>query len=89
MNSPESMMQGLEFEEQIKNLPDRQLLEYVARQQFQMVSRCVVCTNELADVKKDVASLKAGDRKSSAVSGGVTGSVTAIIIALGEWLIRR
>ncbi len=69
------MLNELDFEDKIKKLDDRPLLEFIARQTWETASKC-------KGYDKDIDDLKSGNRKASTISGGITGTITGIIIAL-------
>ena len=72
----------LEFEGLIKNLPDRQLLEFVARQNFETCIR-----SEKHD--RRISSLESSSRKISGITGGITGTITAVLIGIINWFVGR
>ena len=65
----------LDFEKRIGDMPDRKLLEFVARQTLEITGKC-----KIYDTK--IASLETGDRKASSVIGGISGTITAIVISV-------
>ncbi len=65
----------LDFEKRIGEMQDRQLLEFVARQTFEITGKC-------RGYDKSIATLETRDRKASGVIGGISGTVTAIIISI-------
>jgi len=69
------MLNELDFEKQIKDMADRPLLEFIARQSWETASKC-------KGYDKDIEDLKGGNRKASTISGGITGTIAGIIIAL-------
>lgn len=71
----------LDFEKRIGEMKDRQLLEFVARQTFEIIGKCKT-------YDKKIASIENGDRKTSGIMGGITGTVTAIIIAIINYFIN-
>ena len=70
----------LEFEKRINGMADRQLLEFVARQNYETCLRC-----EAHD--KRITSLENSNKKISGIVGGVTGTVTAIIISVINYFV--
>ncbi len=74
---PNGMLNDLEFENRLTELGDNQLelTKFVARQQFAS-SKLVA----LHDTR--INSLENGDRKASSIAGGISGTVTAIIIGI-------
>ena len=77
-----NMLNDLNFEEKIKSLDDRPLLEFIARQTYGITGKC-------KGYDKDIALLKNGDRKISSILGGISGTITAIVIGLIGWFIRN
>lgn len=65
----------LDFEKRITEMPDRQLLEFVARQTFEITGKCKVYDS-------DIDLLKSGDRKASGIVGGISGTITSVIIGI-------
>ncbi len=76
------MNYDLDFEKRIKDMPDRQLLEFVARQTLEVVGRC-------KEYDTDIALLKSGDRKTAGIVGGITASITSIIIGVINYFISK
>jgi len=72
----------LDFEKRIKEMADRQLLEFVARQAFEITDKC-----KTYDVK--IASLETGDRKVSSIAGGISGTFTAVVIGIINYFVNR
>ncbi len=69
------MLNELEFEKRIKELQDRPLLEFIARQTWETASKC-------NQYDKDIDDLKNGNRKASRLNGGVTGAIAGIIVGV-------
>ncbi len=65
----------LEFEKLIKELPDRELLEFVARQNYETCSQIATQDNRLKD-------LESGNKKASSISGGITGAIAGIVMGI-------
>lgn len=65
----------LDFEKRISEMPDRQLLEFVARQAFDTNSRCTNHTSRLI-------TLESGDKRQSGIVGGISGAITGVIIGV-------
>ena len=72
---PNGINYELDFEKRINEMADRQLLEFVARQTFEITSKC-------KDYDVKISSLETGDRKVSSIAGGISGTVTSIIIGI-------
>jgi len=69
------VLNELEFEQRMKSLKDRELLEFVARQSYETSMTC-------ADFNQRIGDIETGNRKSSSISGGITGTITAVIIGI-------
>ena len=72
----------LDYEKRISEMADRPLLEFIARQTYEITGKC-------KRYDKDIALLKSGDRKISSILGGISGTITAIVIGLIGWFIRN
>ena len=72
---PNEIINDMDFEQRMVDMPDRKLLEFVARQTLEITVRCKVY-----DTK--IASIEAGDRKVSGIMGGISGTITAIVISV-------
>ena len=72
---PDGINYELDFEKRIREMEDRQLLEFISRQTFEITGKC-----KLYDI--EIALLKSGDRKASSVTGAISGTITSIIISL-------
>ena len=72
----------LDYEKRISEMADRPLLEFIARQTYEITGKC-------KGYDKDIALLKSGDRKISSILGGISGTITAIVIGLIGWFIRN
>ena len=79
---PNGIINELDFEKRIREMADRQLLEFVARQTFEITGKC-------RTYDAQIASLEAGNRRASSVIGGITGTITAIIIGIINYFINR
>ena len=73
MVSGRGVLNELEFEKKMCGMQDRQLLEFVARQNYETCLRC-----ESHDIR--ISSLESGNRKASGIKGSITGTITGIII---------
>lgn len=65
----------LDFEKHIAEMQDRPLLEFIARQTFEITCKC-------KRYDKSIAALETGDRKASGIMGGIAGTITAAIIGV-------
>ena len=75
----------LEFEKYIKDLTDRELIEFVARQQYEMAKLCPVHN-------RDIKSLKDKERHQRAIvgtTGGISALIGATIGAILDYFMRR
>ena len=72
-----SMLSDLEFENQLNDMGDNQpeLIKFVARQQF-------AGSKLLAVHDKKIFDLENGDRKASGIVGGISGTISSIIIGI-------
>ncbi len=71
----DSILNELDFEKRISGMPDRQLLEFVARQTFDTCQRVLI--------------LEISHRKTAGLIGGATGAITAIVIGIINYFIKR
>ncbi len=72
----------LEFEKLIKDMADRQLLEFVARQSYD------ICQQVASDNKR-IKDLENGDKKQASIIGGISGTLTAIIIGVINYFMNK
>ena len=74
---PNGILNDIEFENQINELGDNQLalIKFVARQQFETCKRCVDHTSR-------IGILETGSKKISSITGGISGTITAVIISI-------
>lgn len=79
---PNGINQELEFEKRINGMADRQLLEFVARQNYETCQRCI-------EHDKRISFLESSNRKASSVAGGISGTITSIIIGLIGYFTNR
>ena len=69
------MLNELDFEKKISTLPDRALLEFLARQNYETTQRC--CNHS-----KRITTLESGAKKQSGIAGGIAGTITSIIVGI-------
>lgn len=69
------VLNELDFERKIQTMPDRQLLEFVARQNYTTEIRCV-------NHAKRITSLESGNQRMSSLTGGISGTIAGIIIGI-------
>jgi hypothetical protein len=78
---PDEMTDELEFENQIKGMPDRQLNEFVARQVYGIRQNCVAEASKYTSLETRVSAVESSDKKLLLASGGIGGSITGAIFA--------
>ena len=76
------ILNELDFEKRIDGMADRQLLEFVARQNYETCIRC-------GDHNNRLKTLEAGNKKLSGIVGGITGTITAVIIGVINYIVRN
>ena len=79
---PNGINYELDYEKHISEMADRPLLEFIARQTYEIAGKC-------KGYDKDIALLKSGDRKISSILGGISGTITAIVVGATGWFIRN
>jgi len=79
---PNGINYELDFENHISNMPDRKLLEFVARQNFETCQRC-------ERHNKRIITLENGDKRQSSIIGGISGTITAIAINVISYFTGR
>ena len=72
----------LDFEKGISTMADRQLLEFVARQNYETCIRC-------AKHDQRITSLESDKRKISGITGGIAGTITAAIIGTINYFVNK
>jgi hypothetical protein len=72
----------LEFEKSIANMPDRTLLEFVARQNYETCIRCEKHNSRITSLEKQ-------SKRVSSITGGVTGLISAVIVAVIDCFVRN
>jgi len=72
----------LEFERSISNMPDRTLLEFVARQNYET---CIRCEKN----NKRITNLENESKKISGIAGGIAGLISAVFIGIINWFVRN
>ena len=72
---PNGINYELDYEKRISEMADRPLLEFIARQTFEFTEKC-------KGYDRDIDSLRSGDRKASTITGGISGTITSIIIGI-------
>lgn len=79
---PNGINQELDFESKIAGMQDRQLLEFVARQNYET---CIRCESH----NQRIIILEEGSRKSSSITGGITGTIAGIIIGIISYFTNK
>ena len=79
---PNGINYELDFEKRIGEMQDRQLLEFVARQTFEISSK-------IERHGKQIKTLEHHSRKISSMAGGISGTITAIIIGIINYFVNR
>ena len=79
---PDGINYELEFEKRISGMPDRQLLEFVARQTFET-------SHILEKHNNRIIILENGVKKLSGIVGGISGTITAVIIGIINYFIVK
>ena len=72
----------LDFENRITNMADRQLLEFVARQNYETCIRCEKHNSRITTLENQ-------SKKISGIAGGITGLIAAIIVGVVNYFIRN
>ena len=76
------MLNDMEFEQKIHQMGDRELLEFTARQMYDVSLLA-------ADSRKRIDTLEKRDRKAFSVTGGLGAFFGAAVAAITDFLIRR
>ena len=76
------VLNDLEFERIISGMGDRDLLEFVARQNYET---CIRCDSH----NKRIISLENDNRKISGITGGISGTITGVIIGVISYFTNR
>ena len=79
---PNTINQELDFEKLISGMKDRDLLEFVARQNYETSLRCPRHDSR-------IAALENQNKKISGIVGGITGAITGIIIGIINYFTNR
>jgi hypothetical protein len=88
MSNGGTILSSAEFENQIKDLSDRKLIEFTARQLYDHCRADGLAQVERVDMLKRIGALETGDKKTSSITGGVTGGIAAAFVAAIDWLIK-
>jgi len=71
-----------EFEKTIKSLSDRDLLETVARQNYDTAIKCL-------EYERRIGNLESGAKKVSSVFGGIAGVIAAIVASIINYFVTK
>ena len=72
----------LDFEKKISDMPDRQLLEFVAR------TTLAICEKSESNESR-IGKLENGNKKMSSIIGGISGTITAVVIGIINYFMGR
>ncbi len=72
----------LDFEKRIGEMPDRQLLEFVARQTYEIGGK-------VEKHGKKIANIEGGNKRASGITGGISGTITAVIVGIVSYFTNR
>ena len=81
MPNGRQVLNELEFERSISNLKDRELLEFVARQNYDTIAKLDKHNTRIAALEND-------SKRISGIFGGVAGTITAAVIAVINYFAR-
>lgn len=81
MASGQDQINDLEYREKIRGMPDRELLEYVAVEQYYLKLNCMKQTCEANSPNK-----KQNTFNAVGASGGALSIINMIILAIQQWL---
>lgn len=82
MSNGTNMLNELEFEQHIAKLDDRGLIEFVARQQYEMSKVCPLHDRRLKKIEGRT-------KKELGASGGIGAIAGGIIMGLVDYFLRR
>ena len=76
------MLDNMEFEQQIKHMEDRELLEFTARQAY---NSCILT----ADNKHRICILEKRGKKTASITSGASAILGGALVTLVDFLLRR
>lgn len=79
---PNGINYELDYEKRISEMADRPLLEFIARQTFEITSKC-------KGYDKDIAFLKSRDRRVSGITGSIAGTIMGGIMGLISYFANK
>ena len=82
------MLDKYELEQQIKAMGDRDLLEFLARQQWETNCRCTAHEKLIGKHEERIGKLETSDRRMTLIGSALAFATTIIVNAL-SWLLKR
>ncbi len=82
------MLDKMAFEEQLKAMDERALLEFLARQQWEMNNLCDSHEKQLESHHRRIKTLENSDRRLTLV-GSVIAAGVSLVINVGSWFVKR
>ena len=79
---PDNMLDEMEFEKRLKEMPDRQLLEFVAHQTYE------VC-RDVTFQEKRIMALENINKKYFGITGGISAIIGGAIIAVINYFFNK
>ena len=76
------MITRLDLEQRISNMPDRHLLEFVARKVYDTCESVNKNTKRIKDLENT-------NKRSASVLGAISGTITAVVIGVLNFLLGR
>jgi nucleoid-associated protein YejK len=72
---PDGMLNEMEFEQNMAKMKNRELLEFTARNVYELNKRCPINEERITTLESTV-------RKRSGITGGITSAVLVVIYAI-------
>jgi len=82
MPNGKCILNELDFETHIERMGDRDLLEFVARQNYETSIRCEKHDNRITTLENQ-------QRRMAGLTGGIAGMVSSIIVGIINYFIRN
>ena len=76
------MLHDMELEKRIKAMPERELLEFMARQMAEVCQKVEGHEKRLKKVEQD-------NKRLSGIIGGISGLITAVAVGIINWFVGR
>ena len=76
------ILNELDFEKRISGMGDRDLLEFVARQNYETCIRCEKHNSR-------ITALENQSKKISGIFGGIAGLISAIVVGIVNYFVRN